>query len=99
RTINLHIIPSLGAMPVQKLTPARLERFYSDKVTAGCGRRSVELCHMRLSQALDQAVKLGIVARSVAEAVTPPRVEQKQMQIWTREQTRQFLTVASQSVY
>jgi integrase len=54
---------------------------------------------MRLSQALDQAVKLGIVVRNVADAVTPPRVESKEMRVWSQEQGRRFLAVAGQSTY
>jgi hypothetical protein len=87
-TITRHIIPALGAIPVQRLTPDQLQTFYSDKLAAGCGKRTVETCHMRFSQALDQAVKLGILVRNVADAVTPPRVEPKEMRVWSQEQGR-----------
>ena len=45
RIIERHIIPELGAIPVQKLTRARVEQFYNDKRAAGCGGRTIELCH------------------------------------------------------
>ena len=98
-TITRHIVPALGTIPVQRLTPDQLQTYYSEKLAAGCGKRTVETCHMRLSQALDQAVKLGIVMRNVADAVTPPRVEPKEMRVWNQEQGRQFLAVAGQSTY
>jgi integrase len=98
-TINVHIIPAIGAVKVQKLAPAQVQQFYADKLAADCSPRVVQLCHMRLKQALDQAVKLGLVARNVADNVTPPRVERKEMQTWSAEQARQFLTVAGQSGY
>ncbi len=86
-----HIIPGLGSIPIQKLTPAHLQQFYADKLAADCGPRTVQLCHLRLHQALDLAQNLGLVARNVADAVTPPRVPQREMQTWTRDQIQCFL--------
>ena len=96
-TINGHIIPALGAVPVQRLTAQQLQQFYSDKIRAGCSPRTVQLCHLRLKQALRMAVEQGLVARNVAEAVRPPRVERREMRTWTAAQAQQFLTVAAQS--
>jgi integrase len=98
-TINGHIIPALGAVPVQRLTAQQLQQFYSDKIRAGCSPRTVQLCHLRLKQALRMAVEQGLVARNVAEAVRPPRVERREMRTWTAAQAQQFLTVAAQSAY
>jgi integrase len=98
-TIRVHIVPALGGIPVQKLTPAHLQHFYADKLDAGHSPRVVELCHLRLSQALDHAVKLGLVGRNVADAVTPPRVERKEMRTWSAQQVRAFLAVADESAY
>ena len=97
RTIRVHIIPALGAIQAQKLTPDVLQKFYGDKLAAGCGPRTVELCHLRLSQALDQSMKLGLLVRNVADLVTPPRVPRKPRQTWDEEQARRFLAVADQS--
>ena len=62
QTITKHILPALGPIPVQKLGPDVLQQFYSDKLAAGCGVRTIRLCHLHLSQALKQAVRLGLVA-------------------------------------
>jgi integrase len=98
-TIRVQLIPGLGSIPIQKLTPAHLQRFYADKLEAGHSPRVVQLCHRRLSQALDYALTLGLVARNVADAVTPPRVERKEMLTWSVAQVRTFLAVADQSTY
>lgn len=97
-TINYHIIPSLGAVPVQKLTPDQLQSFYSAKLNS-CGPRTVQLCHMRIKQALGMAVRLDLVARNVADVVTPPRVPRKEMTVWDEVQARCFLDAASHSSY
>jgi len=99
RTIRQHILPTLGRVEIQKLTPARLQAFYSERIDAGCGPRTVELCHLHISQALDQAVKLGWVSRNVADAATPPRWKPREMQTWDAEEARRFVAVAHESIY
>ncbi len=98
-TINRHIIPSLGSIPLQKLTPAHLQQFYADKLASGCGPRVVQLCHLRLRQALAMAEKLGLVARNVADVVAAPRVPHNEMQTWSVEEAQAFLAVAKESHY
>jgi integrase len=99
RTIRVHLKPGLGAIPVQKLKPEHLQTFYSDKLNAGCGKRTVELCHMRLSQALKMAMELGLVARNVAQVVRPPRARAREMQTWDTTQVQRFHQAAVQSPY
>ncbi len=98
-TINKHIIPDLGAISVQKLTPERLQTFYADKLAAGCGVRTIRLCHLHISQALKQAVTLGLVARNVASLVTQPQEPPKEMRVWDAPQAQAFLVVAGKSAY
>jgi integrase len=45
-----------------------------------------------LHRALRDAVRLGYLVRNVADAVTPPRGASPEMQVWTPEQLRAFLT-------
>jgi integrase len=95
--VRVHIIPALGNIPVQKLGPDMLQKFYADKLAAGCGPRTVQLCHLHISQALKQAMRLGLVSRNVADLVTPPRWTRREMTIWTLDEARRFLSVADQS--
>jgi integrase len=99
RIIRTPIVPTLGAIQVQKLTPDALQAFYSERLAAGCGPRTVEMCHQRLSTALKQAVRLGLVSRNVCDLVTPPRVASREMATWDGDQARRFLAVAGQSAY
>jgi len=98
-TIHKHIIPSLGNIQIQQLTPARLQVFCTERINAGSGPRTVELCHMNISQALDMAVNLGWLPRNVADVVKPPRWKPSEKQIWTVEEGRCFLSVAHESTY
>lgn len=103
-TIENHIIPALGAIQVQKLTPAQAQSFYSAKRddfadglkgrNVGNGARTVQLCHRRLSQALDQGVKWGMVARNVSDAVDSPTAPPKRGKTWSAGDARRFLDTA-----
>ncbi len=99
RTIRAYLIPGLGALSVQKLTAEHIQVFYSARLTEGRGARTVQLCHLRLKQALSMAVKMGLVARNVADQATPPRVTAKEMETWDASQARTFLAVAAHSSY
>jgi integrase len=55
-TVRKHLKPALGQIPVQALTPATVQSFYSDRLDSGIGARTVQLCHGRLSQALSLAL-------------------------------------------
>lgn len=98
-TITKHLIPGLGAIPVQKLTPAHLQQFYADKRASGAGPRVVQLCHQRLKQALAMAVNLGLVSRNVADAVAAPKMPPPELSVWTSEEAQRFSEVARQSHY
>jgi len=95
-TVNRHIVPALGSIPVQRLTAAQVQAFYAELRDAGRGARTVQLCHLRLSQALKQGVKWGTVTRNVCYAVDPPRSKAKPGQTWTADEARRFL-VATES--
>lgn len=93
-TIRRHIVPALGSIAVQKLTAARLQRQYSDWLDQGVGVRTVRNCHMRLSQALDQAVRHNIVASNICRSVRQPKESKKRAAVWDTEDIKSFLNVA-----
>ncbi len=95
--IERHIIPDLGAIPLQKLTPDQVQSFYAKKQADGCGARTIQLCHLRLSQSLKQAMMMGLVPRNVADFVKAPRAPAREMQTWTADEARAYLEVAADS--
>lgn len=54
--------------------------------------RSVQLIHRTISQALKQAVKQNLVEKNVANDVTPPRTEQKEIRTLTKEEVNRLLS-------
>jgi integrase len=94
-TITNHIIPRLGSVKAQRLTADTVQAFYADLHDRGVGARTVQLCHLRLSQALAQAVKWGILQRNVCQAVDAPHVTPKRGKVWTAEEARRFLAAGA----
>jgi hypothetical protein len=90
-TIRTHIVPAIGSVPLQRLTPAAVQELYADMLAAGHSAAVIQKCHLRLSQGLKQAVRWQMVSRKVCESVEPPRVVHKQAQSWTRDELRRFL--------
>jgi len=98
-TVKNHIVPRLGTIAVQKLTPARIQAMYSEMLAEGKGARTVQLAHLRLQQALSLAVQWNIIARNPCDLVTPPRTQRKELRTWNREDVRRFLDAATSDVY
>ncbi|MFB5193176.1 site-specific integrase, partial [Alicyclobacillus fastidiosus] len=93
--VNRHIIPGLGNLGLSDLKPFHLQSFYTklSKAENPLSNRSILHAHLIIHEALDRAVKWGLVARNVSDAVDPPRVEPKRGQVWTAEQALHFLNV------
>jgi len=104
--LRTHVIPALGAIPLQKLTPAALQRYYAEKRQGGAignawtmpgkplSTTTVAHHHAVIHEALEHAVKWGLVARNVAEAVNPPKIKRQEMKTWTPEDVQRFLAAA-----
>ena len=94
QVIRLHIIPALGTVKVQSLTAARLQSQYTAWRDAGLSARMIRGCHMRLSQALKQAVAFGIMYANPCDSVKPPTLDRQTVQTWSAEEARSFLLAA-----
>lgn len=92
--VVLHILPTLGAVKVQKLMPQHLQKLYNQKLEEGYAPQTVKHIHRVLHKALNDALKWSIVARNVADAVRAPRVARQELRVLNGEQAQQFLTAA-----
>jgi len=78
--VRVHIEPALGAVPLAKLDPLRVQRFLNDKLQEGrISARTVQYLHAVLRAALGQAMKWRLVQVNVATLVDPPRVERPEV--------------------
>ena len=87
-TISACLGPALGNIRLGKLRSAEIAKVYADALQSGRRHRAgglsprmVQMMHRTLSQALKQAVHWKLIAINPASAVTPPRVERKQLKV------------------
>ena len=93
-----HLIPALGNIPLQQLTPARVQAYYTQKLTSGrrdgkggLSPRTVHHHHELLHVALESAVKWQLVQRNVADSVDAPKYRPKEMRTFGQESMLEFL--------
>lgn len=92
--VERHILPALGTIRVQKLTASRLQAQYTAWAAAGMSARMIRGCHMRLSQALNQAVRFGVVASNACDSVSPPKLGRSKADTWSPDEAALFLRTA-----
>jgi len=95
-----HLIPRLGAIPLQKLSASHLNAAYADMLASGRrdGRgglspRTVRYAHSVARKALADAVRWNRLVRNVADAADPPRkaATRTAPKAWTAPELRRFL--------
>jgi integrase len=95
--VEAHIVPALGTVELQRLSPAQLNGFYQHMLTTGrrdgepMAPKTVRNIHAIIRRALKDAMRMGYVARNVAEAAEPPSAETAERSVWTPGQLRTFL--------
>ena len=103
--VRRYIIPKLGDIPLDKLTPRHIQGMESEMLRDGGSRvgalspRTVLQTHRILSSALRNAVKLGILTRNVAEAVDPPRITRYEAQTLTWSEVHPLLGLVKDSLF
>lgn len=97
RTIDKHIIPSLGDVPLKDLTPFHVEKFYARLIVEGVGIRTVRLVHSILHCALEKAVFQLLLTRNPAAHTALPRYKHGEMKVLDESQVNQFLFAAIDS--
>ncbi len=90
--LNCHLIPGLGHIRLQKLTPQHVQSLYSKKHTEeGLSPGRIRVIHIVLHKALNHAVRVNLVARNVCDQVELPREERHEGLALTPEQAQQLL--------
>ncbi len=92
--VRLHIVPILGKLKLQEITPQHVQTLQSKKLGEGLSRTTVAAIHGMLHKALEDAVRLGLVVRNVCDAVSPPRKQHKEIKPLTPDQARKLLEAA-----
>lgn len=84
-------MPSLGHVPLAKLTPDQVQAMLNARSAAGLSPQTVRNLHAVLRRALNQAHRWGLVPRNVATLVDLPRSVCYEAPAITPEQARAIL--------
>lgn len=92
--IRLHIIPRLGKVQLQNLSPQQLNKLYADKLKEGLSAITVNAIHGLLHRALEDAVRWDLLSRNVCDRISPPRKVHREIEPLSVEQIHQLLEAA-----
>lgn len=107
RNLRLHVLPALGARPLQALRPADLTALYAQLLAegrldhkrqpvGGLSHRSVAYVHTIVGKALDGAVRGELLQTNPARRAEVPRPQataerHQQLRTWSRVELARFL--------
>jgi integrase len=99
--VEKNIIPKLGNVPMRKLTAVHIEAFEAELQRegrvdrrGGLSAQTVKHIHRTLSQALRHAVHQNVLVKNPAEAVQPPRPEDREIIILPKHEIGILLRAA-----
>jgi integrase len=106
-TIDCHIIPELGNIPLQKLQTSNLQKLYNDKLTSGrkdkkeggLSPRTIHYMHMIIHSCLGQAVREKLIMLNPADNCILPKDEKKEMKYLDDAGIKAFLDTARNNRY
>lgn len=95
-SIRKHLKPALGSIRIQTLSAARINAQYVRWREAGLSAHVVRGAHLRLSQALDYAVRTKLLLHNPARDVKPPRITRPKFDHWNPDESARFLRASAE---
>jgi integrase len=89
-----HIAPKLGMVTLSQLRPAHIVAAEREWQDAGLSPSTVLKFHRLIREALHHAIRWRLLAVNPADAVTPPRVERREMSVLNPAQAAALLAQA-----
>jgi integrase len=92
--VRLHLNPTIGTKKLSQLAPDDIRGLYGSKVRSGLKPSRVRRIHVTLRRALKDAVLSRYIRHNPADAVTPPKETQPEINVLTPGQVKHLLSVA-----
>lgn len=93
QVVRDHFIPRLGKIKLQELRPDQIQLLYSLKIKEGYSTRSVRMMRDILRNALNQAIRWGLITRNPVLSTKPPKRQKREMKYLTKRQVKKLLAV------
>lgn len=104
RNLNLHVLPRLGHLKLEKVTPRTLNALYSELLdsgqrdgSGGLSAKTVRYVHTTIHKVFEDAGDAQLVGQNPAARARPPKLQavaRHEMRYWTAEQLSRFLVCA-----
>ena len=94
--LGLHILPAIGSLELQKITPAEAGAVIAALVDRGATVQA-QRCHVLLSTIFAAAVRSGATGRNPMAALERPRVQRREMVTLTPAQAQAILADLAES--
>ncbi len=101
KDIANHILPYLGSKRITQLKTAEIQKHYNRLLESGrmqdngkgkgLSNATVRGIHMILREALDSAVREGLIPKNPADGTSPPKIHRKEKQVLTKNQIETFM--------
>jgi len=93
--VRIHLVPEIGYIQLQKLTAIQINNLYL-KLGKRLSSSTLNTLHMMLHKALEDAVRWGLLARNICDAVSAPRRTHYEIKPLTKEQAQLLLDTAKE---
>ncbi len=97
--IEKHILPRIGGLKLQALTPVHLNALYSELLEQGLSPRTVGYIHAILHRALEEALEAGLLPLNPASRSKPPKAERPNIAVLTVEELEMLLRTAQGTIW
>ena len=101
KDIENHILPYLGSKKLTQLKTSEIQKHYNYLLESGrmkdngkgkgLSNATVRGIHMVLREALDSAVREGLIPKNPADGTSPPKIHRKEKQVLTKDQLESFI--------
>ena len=101
KDIANHILPYLGSKRITQLKTADIQKHYNRLLESGriqdngkgkgLSNATVRGIHMILREALDSAVREGLIPKNPADGTSPPKIYRSEKQVLTKDQLETFM--------
>jgi integrase len=97
RQLRRYVYPTLGHLPLKKLTELHVQGLYRSMQDRGLSARTVRYTHAVLHRALKQAIRWKYIPRNPCDPADPPKVQRDEMRPLDQEQAQRLLDTAKAS--
>ena len=101
--VNKRLVPALGSVRLNQLTPTRIQRYYTEELSSGRAKgegglsaRTVLSHHRVLRAALGRAVRVGILVVNPCDRLDAPRARHIEMKAIDEVATERLLASAKE---